>query len=303
MLILTADNYYSVEADRQYMSCSQYQDFLSCEARAMAKLDGRYVPKKSEALIVGNYFHTAMESAEAHEQFCKDNFEEIYKYKASKSGEIIVTGKYAPYVTADKMIEVCLSDPLIKSLIAMPGENERIMTGTLFGMPWKIRLDKYCEDLRMIIDWKTTADINKTEYNPVLGEKESFIEAMGYMMRAAVYSEIEKQTVISSEDPDFVIVAVSKQDPPDKGAYLLNNRQRYDYELSEIEKHMARIYRVKNKQAAPIRCGSCDYCRSTKVLKKIVPYYTLNPKFRDEREEETDHVGWTSNLENSPTTS
>lgn len=303
MLILTADNYYSVEADRQYMSCSQYQDFLSCEARAMAKLDGRYVPKKSEALIVGNYFHTAMESAEAHEQFCKDNFEEIYKYKVSKSGEIIVTGKYAPYVTADKMIEVCLSDPLIKSLIAMPGENERIMTGTLFGMPWKIRLDKYCEDLRMIIDWKTTADINKTEYNPVLGEKESFIEAMGYMMRAAVYSEIEKQTVISSEDPDFVIVAVSKQDPPDKGAYLLNNRQRYDYELSEIEKHMARIYRVKNKQAAPIRCGSCDYCRSTKVLKKIVPYYTLNPKFRDEREEETDHVGWTSNLENSPTTS
>lgn len=290
MLILTADNYYSVEADRQYMSCSQYQDFLSCEARAMAKLDGRYVPKKSEALIVGNYFHTAMESTEAHEQFCKDNFEEIYKYKVSKSGEIIVTGKYAPYVTADKMIEVCLSDPLIKSLIDMPGENERIMTGTLFGMPWKIRLDKYCEDLRMIIDWKTTADINKTEYNPVLGEKESFIEAMGYMMRAAVYSEIEKQTVISSEDPDFVIVAVSKQDPPDKGAYLLNNRQRYDYELSEIEKHMARIYRVKNKQAAPIRCGACDYCRSTKVLKKIVPYYTLNPKFRDEREEETDHV-------------
>lgn len=303
MLQLTADNYYSVEADRQYMSCSQYQDFLSCEARAMAKLDGRYVPKKSEALIVGNYFHTAMESPEAHDQFCRENFDDIFKYKVSKSGEIVVTGKYAPFVTADKMIEVCLSDPLIKSLIAMPGENERIMTGTLFGMPWKIRLDKYCEDLRMIIDWKTTADINKTEYNPVLGEKESFIEAMGYMMRAAVYSEIEKQTVISSEDPDFVIVAVSKQDPPDKGAYLLNNRQRYDYELSEIEKHMARIYRVKNKQAAPIRCGSCDYCRSTKVLKKIVPYYTLNPKFRDEREEETDYVGWTADLENAQTTS
>lgn len=298
-LILTSENYYSDEADREYMSCSQYQDFLSCEARAMAKLKGKFTPKKSEALLVGNYFHTALESEEAHAAFCEANFDDIYKYKVSaKTGEMTVTGKYAPYVTADTMIQACYDDPLIRSLIYMPGENEVIMTGTLFGVPWKIRLDKYMADKRLIVDWKTTADINKTEYNPAIGERESFIEALGYMMRAAVYTEIEKQHTGNTSDADFVIVAVSKQDPPDKAALLLNHRQRYDWELEQIHNRLERIMHVKNRVTAPRRCGMCEYCRATKKLKKIVPYYTLNPRFREEREVEYDDF-LPGNMENT----
>ena len=288
---LTDSNYYTPEADREFMSCSQYQDFLSCEARALAKLQGRYIPEPSEALIVGNYFHTAMESEDAHVDFCRHHFDDIYKYKIDKAtGEAIVTGKYAPYAKADEMIDVCFKDPLIKSLIDMPGENEVIMTGELFGVPWKIRLDKYMPDKRLIIDWKTTADINKTEYNPILGERESFVESLGYMMRAAVYTEIEKQFIGKDTDANFVIVAISKQDPPDKAALLLNHRQRYDWELEQIEKNMMNIRRIKSGELKPRRCGMCDYCRKTKVLKKIIPYYVLNPKFREEREEELDYV-------------
>lgn len=288
---LTDENYYTPEADREYMSCSQYQDFLSCEARALAKLQGRYIPEPSEALIVGNYFHTAMESEEAHIAFINEHFSDIFKTKVDKhSGELIPVGMYAPYVKADEMIAVCYSDPLIKSLIDMPGENEVIMTGELFGVPWKIRLDKYMPDKRLIVDWKTTADINKTEYNPILGERESFVEALGYMMRAAVYTEIEKQYTGKDTDANFVIVAISKQDPPDKAALLLNHRQRYDWELEQIEKNMMNIRRIKSGELKPRRCGMCDYCRKTKVLKKIIPYYVLNPKFREEREEELDYV-------------
>jgi CRISPR/Cas system-associated endonuclease/helicase Cas3 len=162
--------------------------------------------------------------------------------------------------------------------------------GELFGVKWRVRIDKYNPQNRIIIDWKTCADINKTEYNPILGERESFVEALGYLMRAAVYTEIEKQHTGNTEDANFVIVAVSKQDPPDKAALLLNHRQRYDYELEQIQKHMARIIDVKIGRVKPRRCGSCEYCRSTKVLKKITPYYTLNPKFREEREEEYDEA-------------
>ena len=284
-LVLTSDNYYSLEADREYMSCSQYQDFLTCEAATMAKLNGKYIPKKSEAFTVGNYFHTALESDEAHEKFCNEHFNDIYKTKVDKkTGEVVVTGKYAPYVTADEMIQTCLNDPLIKSLILMDGKEEVIMTGNIFGVPWKIRLDKYIPDKRLIIDWKTTADINKTEYNPLIGERESFVEFLGYMMRAAVYTEIEKQFTKKETDADFVIVAVSKQDPPDKTALLLNHRQRYDWELEQVRDNLARIMLVKKRAVAPKRCGECEYCRKTKVLKRIVPYYTLNPKFREERE-------------------
>lgn len=288
---LTADNYYSLEADREYMSCSQYQDFLKCEAGAMAKLWGLYTPEKSEALTVGNYFHTALESDEAHEAFCNENEELIFKLKLDKvTGEVTRTGKYAPYQRANDMIQVVLRDPLIKELILMDGENEVIMTGTLFGDKWKIRLDKYVKDKRLIIDWKTAADLSKTEYNPATNERESFMEALGYLMRASVYTEIEKQNANKQSDANFVIVAVSKQDPPDKGAYLLNHRQRYDYELEQLKANMIRIRTVKSGRQKPTRCGKCEWCRKTKKLNKIVPYYTLRPGFQDAREEEYDDI-------------
>ena len=289
MLELNDQNYYTPEADREYMSCSQYQDFLKCEAAAMAKLEGRYVPQDTEALLVGNYFHTALESAEAHDKFCNDHFENIFKTKTDrKSGEVVISGKYAPYEKADVMLDTLRSDRLINSVLSLPGENEKIMTGELFGIPWKIKLDKYCAEDRIIIDYKTTADINKTEYNPETGERDCFVEYLGYMMRAAVYSEIEKQNTGSETDPKFLIIAISKQDPPDKGVYLLNHRQRYDFELEQVKKNLVHIMDVKNKRFKPRRCGKCEYCRATKSLQKIVPYYTLKPGYQDVREEEYD---------------
>lgn len=54
---LTRDNYYTPEADWEYMSCSQYQGFLQCEAAQMAKLEGRWKGEDTEAFLVGNYRH------------------------------------------------------------------------------------------------------------------------------------------------------------------------------------------------------------------------------------------------------
>lgn len=284
---LNSKNYYSLEADREYMSCSQYQAFLECEAAEMAKLRGDYVPDKSKVLIVGNYFHTAFESEEAHTQFCEENADLIYKKVRKKTGEIEM---YSDFEKAEEMIATVKDDPLMRTFINMPGENEKILTGVLFGVPWKIRLDKYISDKRIIIDYKTTESISTLSYNAKTGRRDSFLETWDYLMRAAVYSEIEKQNVNSTEDPKFLILAVSKETPPDKGAFLLNHRQRYDYELEEVKKHLARIRQVKEGHLRPLRCGKCAYCRSTKVLTKIVPYYTLNPEFADEREEEYDNI-------------
>lgn len=294
---LTRDNYYTPEADREYMSCSQYQDFLECEAAAMAKIHGLYVPEETEALLVGNYVHTALESEEAHEDWCRTHMDKVYKMTTSKvTGEVMITGKYAAFEKADKIIQVFVTDPVFQKFILMEGEEERIMTGELFGIKWKIRLDKYIPSSRMIIDYKTAADFSRTEYNYELGEKESFIEALGYLMRAAIYSEIEKQNSGSTDDPAFVILAVSKQDPPDRGAYLLNHRQRYDYELERVKEHMARIISVKEGRRKPTRCDRCEWCRRTKKLTGVVPYYTIKPGFKDEREEEYDDI-WTSYME------
>lgn len=284
---LTKDNYYTPEADWEYMSCSQYQSFCECEAKAMAKLQGRWAEETREAFLVGNYFHTAMESPEAHEEFCRTHYDDIFKYRILKSGEVKENGKYAAFEQADKMLSVCRNDKLISSLIGMPGENEVIMTGELFGVPWRIRMDKYCPDRNIIIDWKTVANINELKYNPMTREKETFVEAYGYMMRAAIYSEIEKQHKKTDKNANFIIVAVSKQDYPDKEVLLLNHEQRYQWELSCVKEKIGRIKALKEqKYIRPIRCGVCDYCRATKELKRIIPYYDLRPDSGKEKEED-----------------
>lgn len=284
---LNRDNYYTQEADMQYMSCSQYQSFCECEAQAMAKLEGRWKGEDTQAFLVGNYFHSFMEGPEAHKGFCDDHFADIYKTKTDgKTGQIEVTGKYAAYESADKMINAALRDPLIKKFYDMPGEVERIMTGTLFGVPWRIRMDKYYPDHRIILDWKTTRSIYDLIYNPVTRERETFMEAHGYLMRAAAYAEIEKQNTGKDTDPMFVIVAISKQDIPDKGIFSLNHHQRWEYEMEQIQKKLVRIQQVKEGRANPIRCGVCDYCRSTKITSGIRPYYVLKPEFKEAPEED-----------------
>lgn len=288
---LTRDNYYTPEADWEYMSCSQYQSWCECEAKTMAKLEGRWADQDKEAFLVGNYFHTYFEGPEAHEQFIREHYEKIFKTKTvkGKKGEpdqVVATGKYAPFEQADRMIEVAQNDPLIQSLIELPGENEKIMTGELWGVPWRIRLDKYVAAGRMIIDWKTVANISELKWSEAYHQKVTFIDAYGYMMRAAVYTEIEKQNAHSADDASFIIVAISKEDPPDKDALYLNHRQRYDYELDQIKGRLQMIQMIKAGRVKPKRCGCCDYCRATKVLSAIRPYYTLMPDFREEKEDD-----------------
>ena len=285
---LTRDNYYTPEADKEYMSCSQYQDFMDCEARALAMLEGRWQRKESEAFLVGNYFHTHMESPEAHEQFCNENLDKIFKTKVDKkTGELVVTGKYAPYVKADAMIDTITNDPVMKKYVDLPGENEKIMVGELFqGVPWKIRLDKYLPDKRTIIDYKTCANIQETAWNPITKKRETFVEVYGYMMRAAVYCEIEKQNSGAEHDPRFILLCVSKQDIPDKEIVLLNHRQRFDYELEILRQRVFHILDIKAHRVLPKRCGCCDYCRSTKKITSVIPYYQLAPENREEREDD-----------------
>ncbi|MEG1778857.1 MAG: PD-(D/E)XK nuclease-like domain-containing protein, partial [Oscillospiraceae bacterium] len=127
-----------------------------------------------------------------------------------------------------------------------------------YGVPWRIRMDKRIESPRIILDWKTSANIRDLTYNRVTKEWETFIEAHGYMMRAAVYSEIEKQNTGLKSDPMFLIAAVSKQDPPDKGLYCLNHKDRYLFELEKIKENLPRIMRVKDGSELPRKCGKCE---------------------------------------------
>ena len=37
-MFLTAENYYSLEADKYYLSVSQYKNFITCEAKSIGRI-------------------------------------------------------------------------------------------------------------------------------------------------------------------------------------------------------------------------------------------------------------------------
>lgn len=293
--VLTDENYYSREADIYFMSCSQYQSFLKCEAAAIARLMGKFEPQgQSEALLHGQYFHAALESPEAYDRFCKENFNKIFKTKETKSRGVEVTGKYAPYERLDQMLAVVRRE--LKPVLDLPGENEKFLIGNIGGVPWRMKMDKYIPTDRFIIDYKTSANIYETFYNPATKRQEDVFEHYGYLMRTAVYCEIERQYTGAGTYAPFLIAAVSKQDPPNFDVFMIENSgNRYELELETVKANMVRIQRLKEGHESPRRCGDCEYCRRTKHFTRIRPYTELIPEFRYDRENmEYDDYGGTS---------
>lgn len=293
-LLLTDDNYYSPAADREYMSCSQYQTFVGvaddfpCEARAMAKIMGNYTEKPTDAFLHGNYFHTAMEGDKAHAAFLEANAHRVYKKTKNPAAQ----EKYAAFDVLDACLRIAHQDASFRKLIDAPGDNEVILSGEIFGVPWRIRCDKIIRQNHIIVDWKTCASLNQLHYSAEKRDKVTFVEHYGYLMRAAVYMEIYKQNF--GVKPAFILGCVTKQDPPDKGIYVIHPETDavvLQYELDKIQQRLPYIMPVKNRNKAPKRCGFCAYCRQTKgdVLPK--PWYLLDPRNTAEPEYDA-YVPW-----------
>jgi hypothetical protein len=52
---LNTNNYYGKNANKEYMSVSQYKEFNKCEACAMAQIKGIYEKPKTSALFLGSF--------------------------------------------------------------------------------------------------------------------------------------------------------------------------------------------------------------------------------------------------------
>ena len=58
---LTADNYYSTEANMAFWSASTVKSFLSCPAAGLAEMTGNWTRPDSDALLIGSYVDAALE--------------------------------------------------------------------------------------------------------------------------------------------------------------------------------------------------------------------------------------------------
>ena len=266
MLKLNKDNYHSTEANQRYMSCSLFKSFLpqygGCEARSIAILSGEWEEQDKDAFILGGYVHAWSEG-------------KLPEYMAKNPGLCKKDGTlYAKYEIADKMIETLRNDPLITK--AREGEKEVIMTGELFGMPWKCMIDIYNPALRTFTDIKTCREIGRKYFNETTRQWQNFIEYYGYDWQMAIYAEIERQ---NRGEVDYFkphIIAVSKEDPPDK--MLIHFGTEFIEEtLTEIGLFASGVKAVWEGQREPVRCEKCDYCRATKVLTKTIYYKDICP--------------------------
>jgi hypothetical protein len=262
---LNRQNYHSLDAERLYMSVSQYNSFLECEARQMAMLAGAWVEERPDAFLVGEYVHCWAEGNGAKERFIEEHPEMFTKQGKPK----------AAFEVADKMIAALEADPLC--MYMLEGEKEVIFTARFAGCLWKIRADVHRPDRRRMVDLKTTRSIREHAWNDYYRAKANFVENYKYLLTAAIYCEIER---LASERPEYdwleyYLVAVSKESVPDKEVISLIDPDRYVFELDQVRQNMPHILDVKNRKIEPTRCERCNYCRSTKVLTGAVHYSEL----------------------------
>lgn len=187
-MVLTAENYYSKEANEKYMSVSQYKDFagtygkMACEFSAIEKLEERWAQKKTTPLLVGSYVDSYFEGT--LEEFKKAN-PEIFTQK----GEL-----KANYKQAERIIARMERDPLFMQY--MSGEKQVIMTGELFGAEWKIKIDSFVRGIA-ITDLKVMASITKLEWVKDIGYLD-FVRYWGYDIQGAIYQEPSMRLARSS---------------------------------------------------------------------------------------------------------
>lgn len=241
---ITNENYYSVEANKEYFSVSQFKTFLDCEARAMAEINGQFEQEKTTSLLVGSY-------VDAHFSGTLDFFK-------AKNPEIFLKNGVdlkSDYKQANEIIERIERDNLFSQVLS--GENQVPLTGEIEGIPFKILIDSYIEG-KAIVDLKVVRD-----FEPVWkgGKKLDFVAAWGYDLQGAVYQAIEGNGL------PFYLACATKEKVTDIKLIQIS-QERLDYGLWIIKDNIKRFDAIKKGLEQPHRCEQCDYCKLTKVLKE-----------------------------------
>lgn len=260
---ITSENYFSHEANKEYLSVSQYKSFLSCEARTMANIQGIWHTEKSkDALVFGSLLHAWNEGEEAFKEF-QENNPDLFSTRGATKGQL-----KAQYKKVYDLIDRIKEDKLF--IKALAGEKEVIFTAELFGINWKICIDSYNQDKGYFTDLKSMMSLYEKYWNNEFKTHLDFISHYKYDLQMIIYSEVEKIATKRKSNLKPYLAVVTKETPPDAAIYkgFLNYRQVI---LEEVSQHIPRIIDLKAGLAEPSMCYRCEYCRSIKPT-EIITY-------------------------------
>lgn len=245
---LTSSIYYSRKANQAYMSVSQFKDFQKCPAATMAKLNGSYEPEFGRALLLGSFVDEMLTGTKRSQaQFVEEHRSELFK----KNGE-----PYADVAQAAETLDRMKEQPLMMKYLS--GRHQKIMTGEIEGVPFKIRMDSY-KPGEFIADLKYMASLR----SPNLFEP--MVKYWGYDIQAACYQEIVYQN--TGERLPFYFVVATKEKPAHLAVGEIN-QWNIDEAMETVKQHIRRFQAIKEGKVEAERCEdyNCDYCTITKVL-------------------------------------
>lgn len=245
---LNDENYYSKQANLEYMSVSQFKAFDKCEAAALAELKGEWEREATPAMLIGSL-------VDAYFEGTYETFLEMHPEVMRRDGAL-----KADFVKAEKVAKRIEAEPDFMEMLS--GEKQVIMTGEIEGVPVKIKMDSYFSGQK-IVDLKVMKD-----FEPIWkdGQKMPWFAAWGYDLQGAVYQEIVYQN--TGKRLSFYLAAATKEKETDiQGIHI--PQEYLDERLGYFKGMVRRFQDIKDGLTEPEKCGKCDYCKATKKFEIV----------------------------------
>ena len=201
---LRNDEDYYGEFGQQFLSNSNISTLLKNPARLRDKQAN--IP----AFLVGGYFHTAILEPEKLNSFkiVEATTRNTKKYKELSGGEMCLLRHEVDQV--ELMQEAVMANDVCRDLIAPVLGNyiyEEPAVIELFGNMWKGKADIVNHDEKLVIDLKTTSDIEKFRWSASKYNYDSqayiYSKLFGYEMVFIVIDKNTKQIGVFDCSPDF----------------------------------------------------------------------------------------------------
>lgn len=264
---ITPENYFSPEVQKKYMDVSIFKDMFGtpakdgCEARAMAKMRGEFEEEKGKALLIGSLVDIMLTGTEEElEKFKADN-PSLYSSRGPTKGQL-----KSEYLLANQIVDRAKQDR--KFMKYLNGEHQVIMTGNIFGLDWRIKIDNYIPG-KGIVDLKTCESIQKLYWSNKDRCRYNFIEYFDYILQGAIYQEIVFQN--TGERLPFLLACISKEKVTDIELFYIGDKTLIrtiygDESFSGIADKVEIARLLMNGELKPRGCGKCEYCLPKKII-------------------------------------
>ena len=256
---------------KEYMSFSQWKQFISCEAKALAILKGDWIEEPSKSLLQGRFFETALLEADNLDEFIKLNEEELL-YKSGKNKGSLKAEFQEALDTANRVSK----DNIFHKYIQ--GEKQVSLEKEIDGVLWKGLIDIVNDEA--IIDLKYIRSLEPI-WNDEARRKLDFISHYKYGKQLALY-----QHLYALETGIFLpcyIAVVTKESYADYEVIHLPD-ELLEEELDFLLKTTPRFIDIKLGKEEARRCNTCDYCRATKKLTAVKDFYAFAGIKKDNEE-------------------